>query len=132
MNYELAKKLKDAGLKQDGEGRHLPFTKPVRVKFHTKKGNLLKVWGKKYGGEQVYIPTLEELIVACGDRFGSLDSLGDLGGNGSISEWSATNGDKNGFLSNTKLLTGRGKTPLEAVANLYIKLKENVSTPRPS
>ena len=57
MDYELAKSLMDAGFPQIGKGSLI--------------GSLDKlVWRS---GDRVYVPTLEELIEACGENFGSLD-----------------------------------------------------------
>jgi hypothetical protein len=61
MDYELAKSLMDAGFPQIGKGRLI--------------GSLEKlVWRSS---DRVYVPTLEELIDACGDDFGSLDKRHD-------------------------------------------------------
>jgi len=56
MNYELAKQLYDAGFPQQGFGRWVG--NPDQV-----------IWR---AGDRVYVPTLEELIKACGDDFNSL------------------------------------------------------------
>jgi hypothetical protein len=57
MDYELAKSLMDAGFPQIGKGSLIgPLDKLV--------------WRS---GDRVYVPTLEELIEACGENFGSLD-----------------------------------------------------------
>jgi hypothetical protein len=56
MDYELAKSLMDAGFPQIGKGSLI--------------GSLNKlVWRS---GDRVYVPTLEELIEACGENFVSL------------------------------------------------------------
>ena len=63
MDYELAKSLMDAGFPQIGKGSSI--------------GSLDKlVWRS---GDRVYVPTLEELIDACGENFGSLDKQHDGG-----------------------------------------------------
>lgn len=81
MNYELLKQLKDAG--------H-PFV------FEQ--------------GDGIHLPTLEELIEACGDKFFALKH--HIG-------WIAVGWD-GPHLS----ITGVGKTPEEAVANLYLALNQ--------
>jgi hypothetical protein len=61
MDYELAKSLMDAGFPQIGKGSLI--------------GSLDKlVWRS---GDRVYVPTLEELIDACGENFGSLNRQND-------------------------------------------------------
>lgn len=62
MNYELVKQLKDAGFPQKGKGTY------VEIPYHPES---LK--NKKYNQDQfkeaIYVPTLSELIEACGDGF---------------------------------------------------------------
>lgn len=102
MNYELAKQLKDAGFPQqihddamyvdsDGRSTHEPT-------IH---------W---LNGEIAYIPTLSELIAACGDDFIRLDKCAhDWWATGLVDGWDEFN----------------GKTPEEAVANLWLSLNAN-------
>ena len=60
--------------------------------------------------DRVYVPTLEELIDACGENFGSLDKRHD--------GWLArTNGDHHCFAG----------TPAEAVAHLWLTLQKQSS-----
>ena len=91
MDYELAKSLMDAGFPQIGKGSSI--------------GSLDKlVWRS---GDRVYVPTLEELIDACGEHFGSLDKQHD--------GWLArANGDQRCFAG----------TPVEAVAGLWLTLQK--------
>jgi hypothetical protein len=91
MDYELAKSLMDAGFPQIGKGRLI--------------GSLEKlVWRSS---DRVYVPTLEELIDACGDDFGSLDKRHD--------GWLArANRDQRCFAG----------TPAEAVARLWLMLQK--------
>jgi hypothetical protein len=61
MDYDLAESLMDAGFPQIGKGSLIgPLNKLV--------------WRT---GDRVYAPTLEELIEACGENFGSLDKQHD-------------------------------------------------------
>ena len=95
MNYELAKKLEDAGFPHDWS----EFEKHDQVL-------LIKDW-KIYG--KGYSPTLSELIEACGEGVFILmknDNWAD--------GWSAA---LNG-------MGAGGDTPEEAVANLWLKLQE--------
>ncbi len=87
MNYELAKKLKDAGF-PEMEWRIEQFLKHGPAK----------------------LPTLSELIEACGD------SLGDL--TRTDSGW-MTNCENIGNNPQTE-----GSTPEEAVANLWLELNK--------
>lgn len=84
MNYELAKQLKEEGF---------PFDKDVIE------------W------EPGYIPTLSELIEACGDGFHGLWVIQD--------EWEAFSELDNGYIVGKN---GEGKTPEEAVAKLWLAL----------
>ena len=94
MNYELAKKLKDAGFKQGNEN-----------------GQECDEWIDGY-----YIPTLSELIEACGENFRLQTSKPFL--------WQADNcGDFNEW-DNEKYIAGTGNTSKEAVANLWLALNK--------
>jgi hypothetical protein len=111
MNYELSKQLKDAGFPiQDGciaEERHNSWVSP--------EGNF-SYWNS--GDEDVYVPTLEELIEACGEdfplRLQSSYKRNDL-------YWQADNWGH--FTPNTRdIVSETGKTPQEAVAKLWLAL----------
>lgn len=92
-NYELAKKLKDAGFPQTGLSGQWPSNGPRPE-------------------DQVYAPTLSELIEACGNRISAILQW-DRDGN----KWSAqADGDSRS--------SEYGNTPKEAVANLWLKLNE--------
>jgi hypothetical protein len=56
MNYELAERLRDTGFPQSGDGRRIGA--PTAF-----------LWRAR---DLVYVPTLEELIAACGDEFGEM------------------------------------------------------------
>jgi len=97
MNYKLALELKKAGFPQ-GDISSLPQE---------------RYWIKE---EVCYIPTLSELIEACGDDFQL--TKWDLNSN-----WIASTEiyyDDAGYQDDI----GKGKTPEEAVAKLYIKLNK--------
>lgn len=92
MNYELAKQLKDAGFPQ----RQRKGTFPWKL---TKK-------------EDCYVPTLSELIEACGD---DLEEIKQMKESDLVSyKWEAYT---NGYYV-------VGSTPEEAVANLWIALNK--------
>lgn len=102
MTYELAKKLKDAGFPQKKGGMYISssgIVKDVAVDMMVET-------------EQAYcVPTLSELIEACGDEFSNLIKF-----HITSERWSA-NCYKND-------LNCSGETPEEAVANLWLKLNE--------
>ena len=91
MDYDLAESLMDAGFPQIGKGSWI--------------GSLDKlVWRSS---DRVYVPTLEELIDACGENFGSLNKQND--------GWLAyANCDQSCF----------AETPAEAVARLWLALQK--------
>ncbi len=100
MNYELAQELKEAGFPQGGAGEwatgyveHPPIT------------------GTLDEPVQFYMPTLSELIEACGDKFTKLET-NTLGVNDS--KWAAWSGD----------LVEFGSTLEEAVARLWLALNK--------
>lgn len=96
MNYELAKKLKDAGFPQDGYPRGDMVVDDI-------------VCEQCNDRHHAYAPTLEELIEACGIEFGSLTLLGE----DAKYRW---------YADNREGVRYYGATPLEAVANLYLAL----------
>lgn len=120
MNYELCKKLKDVGFPQEiGKGE-------VLMDLHMsvdENGNGIPC-------EQVYIPTLSELIAACGDSFRKIvfhhscvtrpDYVEKYGENMSWSAHSCAH-----FVP--KRIKGkvfRGTTPEKAVANLWLEINK--------
>lgn len=101
MKYELAKELKDAGFPQLGDGGYA-----VDNDYHDKH--------RPDCGCMVYIPTLEELIEACGKPFMSLYRNDDGSG------WTA-------FKFGDRIFDGNlieGDTPTEAVTRLWLTLNE--------
>ena len=92
MNYEICKKLKDAGF-------------PYKEWENTLCG---------YGENcpKYHYPTLSELIEACGDKFYGLHKLVN-------GEWMAFIYD---IEDSTRQLETKGKTPEEAVAHLILNL----------
>lgn len=93
MNYELCKQLKDAGFKQSG------------------KGNTICV---SFSLHNIYVPTLSELIEACGDGFGGLQKE-----DGYFNAYSKSD-------LNKKVLKiySTGLTTEEAVAHLWLALNK--------
>ena len=107
MNFELAKKLKEAGfpmrcikIKRDfsGDAQYLEPLQPL-------------------------VPSLSELIEECGDDFNCLFKHTDetfWTAGYAVSEIEA------GFGWSKITKIGEGSTPEEAVANLYLELNKNV------
>ena len=83
MIYELAAELKLAGFPQAGNGRWIGSPSALVLR----------------SSDRVYVPTLEELMEACGSDFLYL--------NNNVHEWKAIG---------VHLEFGRGATPTEAVA----------------
>ena len=122
MNYELALKLKEAGYPQpwgafaDGTDRAYYLGGGLIVSWsalrniRTNDGQLIN-----YVTEASYIPTLEELIEACVDDFACLRPDGVNVG-GWVAECDTTKKGIHGFCI-------EGKTPSEAVANLWLELR---------
>jgi len=114
MNYELARKLKEAGFAYDKD-------LDIRGEQASPSGKGSWLYGSKGvpSDEMVYVPTLSELIEACGDRFHSLHQMND----GSKIWWNA-HGIENQFGKTSR----SGDTPDVAVANLWLALNEKTIT----
>jgi len=95
INYKLAKQLKDAGFPQWNS---------------QKKGDRFCKGTKK----ECYIPTLSELIEACGEEFLRLLKLNN-------GEWTCEN--RFGEVGIGDIIVW-GKSPEEAVAKLWLKLNK--------
>jgi hypothetical protein len=99
IGYELARELREAGFPQAGKG--------------TQTGPSDKlVWR---AGDRVYVPTLSEMIEACGttnEGFGALTKEHSQSGD----SWVASS-----FYSHRY---GRGSSPEEAVARLWLALRK--------
>jgi len=104
MTYETAKKLKDAGFTQRS-GDHASDAKNCKAHGCMK--------GLPFGCHTAYIPNLSELVKACGDVFYDLKQEPIKAG------WEAT-----AFLSYTTHAQGKGNTPEEAVADLWLALND--------
>lgn len=94
MTYELCKQLKDAGLEV------LQHSYCNNCEYDSREGSY-------------HVPTLSELIEACGDKFHALLARG----NGGDDNWEARSEGQFGSRVT-------GSTPEEAVASLYLKLHE--------
>ena len=99
MNYNKAKELKEAGFPQEGK-KTCYYRNPETG---------------KQGGGCLREPLLEEVIEELGDEFYVLEKGNKI--------WYAGIYDEDKELLK-KITSSNGKTPLEAVINLYIKLHE--------
>lgn len=95
LDYPIAKKLSDAGFPQGGRGTWLGDPAALVVR----------------SGDRVYVPTLEELIEACGLAFGGLVK--------GSQNWAATS---NALI--VPLCASEGLTSTEAVARLWLSLQK--------
>ncbi len=108
ISYELALKLKEAGLKQWGHSFAFKKEDGSNVLLTT-LGNNIEAEKKGY----MYSPSLSELIEACGDKFYALES--PLDGTG---YWTAK--------ANQVGVSEMGKTPEEVVSLLWLALQNKL------
>lgn len=106
MDYELAKQLKDAGFPQSDKEDALYCSPEGLDSF------------EDIDKQKAYIPSLEELIEACGDDFEGLFRDRTMKTEDG-SQWFADRKE------NGRYETYTGKTPIKAVAHLYIALNSN-------
>jgi hypothetical protein len=109
LTYEKAKELKDAGFPQS-------FKECNNCCFD----NVGAIWDEKKF-YHVYSPTLEELIEACGEKFGGLQKRGDK--YYAFHSRYLTNPDNN-FLGQTKDVVEVFNTPEKALANLWLAIQK--------
>ena len=116
LDYKLYKQLKDAGfpqgigkylLKAPGEKEYRPFDITVKEGYE----NFLPA-----GYDMIYIPTLPQLLEACGDKFLYL-KRGTENENG---KWEAS-GNKHQDMSDSY---SEGKTAKIAVIKLWLELNK--------
>ena len=121
FNYKLAKQLKDAGFEYGN-------------KLHTaiKKDNSPRLIGDNPDEEYILVPTLSSLIEACGKEFRKLQYFTIANNNGEIIEvdtWYADGRTSHHPVPigniNDLNVTGKGTTPEEAVAKLWLELNKN-------
>lgn len=108
MNYELAKKLKDAGF---------PMKETFSGIDQLPSGNRAY-----YDQEHKISPTLSELIEACGDKFEYLNRV-----HGGTDSWFAGTQDDYAGTEMSIFQGEKGSTPEEAVANLWLDLNRKSS-----
>jgi len=102
MDYDLAKRLKDAGLPQDGLGFFGAEDRVVGSRQHSDTFD-------------VYVPRLSELIAACGEGFSSL-----------VRQSSPVHG-VSWLATGDGLPPMAGATAVEAIACLWLAINERKS-----
>lgn len=129
ITFEVAQKLKDAGFPppgyKPGQSSWIIGENTYGAVFTLSKGQIFRIQifpGYCYNAEHfVYIPTLSELIEACGRKYtepsGKTYEFALILSN---DEWFATYMDQK--WQSCTLPDGIGKTAEEAVANLYLIL----------
>lgn len=123
MKYELAKKLNDAGFVQSSSlYSNACFVDSVHYpNLFTAMAHTLTIDGKET--EVIMVPTLSELIEACGDRFEELR----VGRNKFTGEelWSASEHIRLIDDKKSTALVGVAESAEEAVANLWLALQNS-------
>lgn len=126
MNYDLAKKLRDAGFPQRKEPQYVTDSNPEPfVLLPGINDKDFAVWSDKY---RAYAPTLSELIEACGDGFAlfgpnkRFNPLRQIEGTALYSHTEQKTLDDWTAIIRELELVSHGSTPEEAVANLWLAL----------
>ena len=120
ISYKLAKQLKDAGFPQKDNIYSMAYGKKDRARIYS-------VIDIDEGGDCIdcIVPTLSELIEACGNGFYGLRkwTLLDKNGDEEKDGWQAMDNFHDDKEHYDEIGTCQGKTPEEAVARLYLKLQ---------
>ena len=118
---EVARKLHEAGLRIPLTRDRTGFTvNNVGAVQEDTYSHATKSWG--VAGEHYVIPTTDELIDACGDRFGSLDRK--YNASGETTGWVAKSTD----LPDLLYIDSEEDTRRAAVGALYITLQKDGAT----
>lgn len=142
MNYELAKKLKDAEFPQSGISKKWYVILFDKNGISDEKGVVLKYnFPLMEGTQTVYVSELSELIEACNKIMGTTGKYEPFNlhwfPSASGKKWEALRSNQkylkqfpNGsHLSDSQIklaeIIGEGDTPEEAVANLWLELNKN-------
>ena len=107
MDYELAKGLKDTGFPQERKGEYI-LPESYTYVVSNEEDEIKKL--------RCYIPTLLELIEACGKEFCSLEKCGFFTKSTPVNnEWACYDINKVSY---------GGETPEEAVSRLWLALNK--------
>lgn len=112
MNYDLAKRLRDAGFPQTPGDMYVGdeiWDEGTQSEYETPHTLSRSAWVK--------CPTLSELIEACGNCINVIETY-------PINKWIAREGRESDDEIPDGFKTGIGSTPEEAVANLWLALNE--------
>ena len=131
MQFELAEKLKNAGFPQEGKPHlfgsryYVPEVVDGKLAHIDVDGSDIYIEeSNEWNKNKTYIPTLSELIDACGEKFNSLRKIFlEEDFDGLIGDaWMTETGESERVKSYYY-----GKTKKEAVANLYLEINKNDS-----
>ena len=109
ISYNLAKRLKDAGFTQMGYGRVIPNASILHMRSQAEA---------RHKNDYLYVPTLSELIEACGEGFSELSRRMVM------NTFHVFGGDYIVETSKWQFEILDCATPEEAVANLWLSLHE--------
>ncbi len=120
IDYNLAKQLKDAGF--PSEYKNYECKECGKPCEDSEVGTPCSCgWNGKVPIDIVFrAPTLEELIEACGETYKGYEFMLSY----SIDQWFCNYFNDN-FKKISNFPNGIGKTPTEAVANLYLELHKS-------
>ncbi len=117
ISFELAKQLKDAGFPQEVQERIIAYNENMTEIVIGNEivgqliGEVKNLYDSPENRENVYVPSLSELIDACGEKFYELKRVGD--------RYFATDGISKIGYSNLFY-----RNPDEAVAQLYLEINK--------
>lgn len=117
MTYELAKQLKDAGFPQNEAEKYWIEYIGFPHKVGIKRSIVDKEDYTVNAGLAIAIPTLSELIAACGDGFAGLNYYSSMGW------WEAFEKLYYGASDDDEIVV-KGSNPEEAVAKLWLALNK--------
>lgn len=129
MDYKLAKQLKEAGFEQKGNGYYLLYvpenSKQLRPSYW-KKIISRNAGNKSWVNEHYYVPSISEMIEAIGLSFRWLkrENTNLKGHKWHASAKGIERVNEEGRKIKEKDFRGTGRTPDEAVANLYLAIKK--------
>lgn len=116
LSYKICKRLKDAGFPQYLDTWDKIYPEESEAFFDKKKVNLNATpYLREAGEDEIKIPTLEELIEECGDRFSSLEATRK---DEDIIGWCAYDYAGDAFEEK------KGDTPEEAMAILWLSINK--------
>jgi len=129
LDYKLAKQLKEAGFDQKyPDVKHSALGQRYWM-YDESDNDYIDIIHDGYGSNALdeedltLIPTLSELIDACGDKFAGLTPEKEGWDNPKTIGWEAS-GAYSGSCIGEAIIIKNQKTPEEAVAHLWLKLNK--------